>query len=321
MSDMDEDEVVSDAEREEEAQRDGQGEKKEVCSLTQETITEGLSLLCRAGNGLGHAFVKLELVDKELEEVAALRSYIHIRFLDLSDNCLKDLSPLACLTQLLWLKVDNNSVTSFQGHFPQLTYLQWLSVAGNQLTGLEGLVAPALESLNLTANRIQRVSGLHGGCFSNLVALELRGNQLETTDGINLPKLQRLYLAQNKIKRLEGLARLECLTTLHLRDNKLDSLDGLSPNMKNLHYLNVRGNAIFHESCLQSLELVSKTLRQLILQDNPLMETTDYRQHVLVLAPKLERVDKDPVSSDERTEVLERIQELKEEEVHKPEDV
>lgn len=46
--------------------------------------------------------------------------------------------------------------------------------------------------------------------------------------------------AQNVIKRLEGLEKLENLTTLHLRDNELDSLDGLNPNMKSLQYLNVR---------------------------------------------------------------------------------
>lgn len=42
------------------------------------------------------------------------------------------------------------------------------------------------------------------------------------------------------IKRLEGLERLESLTTLHLRDNQLNTLDGLSPDMKCLQYLNIR---------------------------------------------------------------------------------
>lgn len=46
--------------------------------------------------------------------------------------------------------------------------------------------------------------------------------------------------AQNLIKKLEGLDKLERLITLHLRDNQLESLDGLSPNMKCIQYLNVR---------------------------------------------------------------------------------
>lgn len=37
---------------------------QQLCPLTQETIIQGLSLLCRTGNGLGHAFVKLDLKEK-----------------------------------------------------------------------------------------------------------------------------------------------------------------------------------------------------------------------------------------------------------------
>ncbi|XP_034732667.1 leucine-rich repeat-containing protein 23 isoform X1 [Etheostoma cragini] len=319
MSDMDEDAVLSDGTldgEEETPQGPGEDEKVQVCHLTQETISQGLSLLCRTGNGLGHAFVKVDLKDKGLDDITAISGYTHLRFLDLSNNHLVDLAPLASLTQLLWLKVDNNAVSCFKGQpFAQLTFLQWLSMAVNWLKDLDGLVGPALESLNLTGNGIQRVNGLQCGCFANLVTLELRGNHLETTDGINFPNLRRLYLAQNVIKDLKGLERLERLTTLHLRDNQLDSLDGLSPNMKCLQYLNVRGNLILDESALQCLGLVSKTLRALVVSENPLVETTDYRLSALILLPQLERLDKELVSPEERAEARERIKELKEEDI------
>ncbi|CAM9307778.1 unnamed protein product, partial [Lampetra planeri] len=288
------------------------------CPLTQPTIIQGLSLLCRTGNGLKHAFVRLDLKDRRLNDITALKHYIHIRFLDLSKNHLTDLSPLASLTQLLWLKVDKNDVTRLQGQtFAQLTYLQWLSMADNQLTDVDGLVGPALESLNLSGNNIQKLSGLQSGRFTNLVTLELRGTFLESTLGINLPNLQRLYLAQNVIKHLEGLEKLEHLTTLHLRDNQLDRLDGLSPKMMCLKYLNVRGNGILNEEGLQALKVVSKTLRVLILSENPLVEMSDYRMHALVLIPDLERIDKDPVLSEEKAEAWERIKEEQEDEIPK----
>ncbi|KAL3064330.1 hypothetical protein OYC64_000586 [Pagothenia borchgrevinki] len=316
MSEIDEDAVLSDVEGEEETQPEAteEEEKVQVCHLTKETIGQGLSLLCRTGNGLGHAFVKVDLIDKGLDDIASIGSFIHLRFVDVSNNELTDLSHLESLTHLLWLKVDNNAVASFKGQpFAQLTYLQRLSMAGNRITELDGLVGPALESLNLTGNGIQRLNGFQSGCFANLVTLELRGNQLDTTDGINLPNLQQLYLAQNVIKHLEGLERMERLTTLHLRDNQLETLDGLSPNMKCLQYLNVRGNAILEENALKSLTLVSKTLRALVLTDNPLVESTDYRLSVLMLLTQLERIDKDPVSPEEMAEAKERIKELKEE--------
>ncbi|XP_013766156.1 leucine-rich repeat-containing protein 23 isoform X1 [Pundamilia nyererei] len=327
MSDFDEDPVLSDVEGGEEHLKEAENEKVEVQHLTQEIISEGLSLLCRTGNGLAHAFVKLNLQKRGLEDIAAINSYIHIRFLDLSNNHLTDLSPLSSLTQLLWLKVDNNSVMCFKEQpFAQLTYLQWLSIAMNQLTDVDGLVGPALESLNLTGNHIQRLNGFQYGSFVNLVTLELRGNHLETTDGINLPHLQQLYLAQNAIKRLEGLEKLERLTTLHLRDNQLESLDGLSPSMKCLQYLNARCmqshgklqscNAIIDEPALRYIGFLSQSLRVLVLSGNPVAENSEYRINVLIVVPQLERLDKNPVFPEERAEAWERIRELQEEEMY-----
>ncbi|XP_034027385.1 leucine-rich repeat-containing protein 23 [Thalassophryne amazonica] len=281
-------------------------------NLTQETIIKGLSLLCRTGNGLAHAFVKADLKNKGLSDISAISSYVHLRFVDVSNNHLCDLSPLASLTHLLWVKVDNNAVTSLKlKPLGQLTYLQWMSMAENQLTDLEGLVGPALENLNVSGNSIQRVDGLRTGCFDNLVTLELRGNQLDTTDGIYLPNLRRLYLAQNLIKRLEGLERLQHLTTLHLRDNQLVSLDGLSSNMKCMQYLNVRGNTISNQDALRCLASVSRSLQVLVLSENPVEEMADYRLCVLVYVPQLERLDKDLISDEERTEAKEIAEELK----------
>lgn len=75
---------------------------------------------------------------------------MHLRFLDISSNYLTDLSPLANLTELLWLKADTNQVQSVRGQpLSQLPYLQWLSLKSNRLSDMEGLGGPALESLNL----------------------------------------------------------------------------------------------------------------------------------------------------------------------------
>lgn len=76
-----------------------------------------------------------------------LSSFVHLRFLDVSSNYLTDLSPLATLTELLWLKADSNRIQSV-GVQP-LPYLQWLSLKSNRLSDMEGLGGPALESLNL----------------------------------------------------------------------------------------------------------------------------------------------------------------------------
>ncbi|XP_076839667.1 leucine-rich repeat-containing protein 23 isoform X2 [Brachyhypopomus gauderio] len=265
-------------------------------------MVQGLSLLRRTGNGLAHAFVKLDIKNRHLTDIGLLSSFVHLRFLDISSNYLSDLSPLAALTQLVWLKGDDNHVQGFRGQpISQLTYLQWLSLAVNRLCDVEGLGGAALESLNLIGNGIQNMAGLEYHRLTNLVTLELRGNRLETTDGIYLPNLRHLYLAQNKIKKLEGLEKLERLTTLHLRDNQLETLDGISQSMKSLQYLNVRGNLVFSPQALQSLMAIAQTLRALVLAENPLSDTEDYRLCVLTRLPLLERLDKECVSAEERS--------------------
>ncbi|KAM9828347.1 leucine-rich repeat-containing protein 23 [Syngnathus typhle] len=310
---MDEDSGSSDVDNTEENQ-DEDEEAVEIRPLDHDIIVPGLSLLCRTGNGLRHAFIKVILKDKRLSDIAAISDYVHLRFMDVSNNRISDLSPLSSLTQLLWLKIDRNYVTCFQGEtFSQLAYLQWLSMAANRLTEVQGLVGLALESLNLSGNRIERLNGLESCLFSKLATLELRGNRLTTTSGINLPNLRRLYLAHNLITTLEGIETLENLTTLHLRNNKLANLDGLSANMKCLQYLNVRSNDFLDETCLLALGQVSATLRVVVLSENPLDGTTDYRPYVLTLIPKLERLDKEPVSLEERAEAWKTIKELKEE--------
>lgn len=117
-----------------------------------------------------------------LTDIEAISNFVHLRFLDVSNNLLTDLSPLASLTQLLWLKasrvsllsensfiswcdgialpsitflfvflqIDSNAVASFkQQPLQDLPYLQWLSMGMNKLMDLEGLGGASLESLNL----------------------------------------------------------------------------------------------------------------------------------------------------------------------------
>ncbi|XP_031239225.1 leucine-rich repeat-containing protein 23 isoform X2 [Mastomys coucha] len=206
--------------------------------LTEATMKEGLSLLCKIGSGLAHAYVKLEAKDRDLTDISLLRSYIHLRYVDISENHITDISPLNSLTHLLWLKADGNQLRS--ARMNELPYLQIASFSYNQIMDTEGIFHPRLGSLDLKGNRIHEVTGLDPERLTSLHTLELRGNQLETTMGINLPKLKNLYLAQNLLKKVEGLENLSNLTTLHLRDNQIETLDGFSKEMKSLQYVNLR---------------------------------------------------------------------------------
>uniref|UniRef100_A0A663M5D0 Leucine-rich repeat-containing protein 23 n=1 Tax=Athene cunicularia TaxID=194338 RepID=A0A663M5D0_ATHCN len=166
--------------------------------LTEEVLKEGLSLLCKSGNGLAHAYVKFEAKSKDLTDVSILERFIHLRYVDLSDNKLHDLSPLSSLTHLLWLKVDGNLLSS--ACMQELPYLQIISFAHNRIKDMEGITHPRLANLSLKGNKIQTALGLSHSQLFSLQILELRGNKLESTAGLNLPKLKNLYLVREWCK-------------------------------------------------------------------------------------------------------------------------
>uniref|UniRef100_A0A663F321 Leucine rich repeat containing 23 n=1 Tax=Aquila chrysaetos chrysaetos TaxID=223781 RepID=A0A663F321_AQUCH len=139
------------------------------CPLTEEVVKEGLSLLCKTGNGLAHAYVKLEAKYKGLTDISLLECFIHLRYVDLSENKLQDLSPLSGLTHLLWLKVDGNLLTS--ACMQELPYLQIISFAHNRIKDMEGITHPRLANLSLKGDAD------HLSSFFNRFALGDRGRR------------------------------------------------------------------------------------------------------------------------------------------------
>ncbi|NXD21608.1 LRC23 protein, partial [Spelaeornis formosus] len=234
-----------------------------------------------------------------LTDISLLKYFVHLRYVDLSKNKLTDLAPLSNLTQLLWLKVDENLLTS--ASMEELPYLQVISFDRNHIMDLEGITHPLLASLSLKENEIQTVLGLSQNLLFSLKVLELRGNKIKTTAGLGVSKLNKLYLAKNTIYSLEGLEEFEQLETLHLRDNKLEALDGFSESMKCLQYLNLRSNGIKSFQEVEKLQVLPM-LQTLVLMDNPCAEERDYRLEVLSRLPKLQRLDKESIEEEEREE-------------------
>ncbi|KAJ7379685.1 Leucine-rich repeat-containing protein 23 [Desmophyllum pertusum] len=266
-------------------------------------LADSLSLLCKTGDGLAHAYVRLDIHEKELTDISILNCFIHLRYVDLSGNQFKDISPLNSLTHLLTLKADRNLL--YSAKLDELPYLQIASFANNKIMDTEGINHPLLEHLNLSYNEIVEVSGFDPNKLGRLRALELRGNKLMTTVGLfNLPNLKELYMAANTIRTLEGLDRLEHLSKLHLRDNQIEKLDGFSENMKNLQYINLRGNNITDMKEIPKLKCLP-LLRALLFMECPVSDEDDYRIEVLISLRRLERLDKDEYTDDERQEAEE----------------
>jgi Leucine-rich repeat (LRR) protein len=126
---------------EESAQRNSQGDSADVnetvsadtTPLTQELISQNVSLVGRTANGLSHAFLRLELHEKEVTNTSGLAQYPHLRYVDLSDNQLVSIKEVGDLSHLLSLNLQNNVISKIPSNFDKKKYLQQLNLAKNRL--------------------------------------------------------------------------------------------------------------------------------------------------------------------------------------------
>ena len=153
-----------------------------------------------------------------MTNIIRLEPFVHLRFIDLSNNRLRSINSLNRLKFLLTLKVDSNELSSID--LAPLPYLQILSLSNNRLRSVHGIEQPRLETLNLARNDVSRLetgvdrfpfafadnqintcAGLEHDKLPNLITLELRENQLTTTKGIALPNLKSLFLVRFSFSR------------------------------------------------------------------------------------------------------------------------
>jgi len=287
----------------------------EITAVPERALETGdmpncLSLLCKTDSGLAHAYVKLDAKQMKLTNVEALQAYEHLRYVNLSQNFLENISTLNKLRSLLWLKINQNRLES--ARLEKLPYLQVVDFSGNKIRNVLGIEHPHLEQLNLNHNDIPSLEGLEPKDLPNLISLQLRSNQLSSTSGVeNFKNLKHLFIAANRITSLEGISTLESLEILHIRDNQIQSfgenfVDGC---LKNLRYINLRANNVDKMEEVKKLSILPK-LTELVLTDNPLVEEEDYRLEVLCRVRRLDRLDKDPFDEDEREQAQEKYEEM-----------
>ncbi len=164
--------------------------------------------------------------------------------------------------------------------------------------------------------------------------------------------------AANVITNLEDLSELRSLTVLHARENKIEKLDGFGEKMTSLQYINLRlkiklllryslkiliyfylyrGNLIHDFGEVKKLQILPKLTALVLLGffflmirlsnqflyipyiiDTPLVENGEYRLEVLISVRRLDRLDKDQYSEEDRTDAEEianqRLQQQKQKE-------
>jgi internalin A len=214
----------------------------------------------------------IEVLDATGQDIADLRGIGHLknlRSLNLEDNRIDDVAPLANLHQLQYLSLRNNGITCLDAiHFAELADLplEGLSLRHNVIRHGDG-----------SQTRLRDISHLSG--FLQLNFLELRDNHIVDASPLAmLTDLVVLDISQNPLSDSHGafLKNLKCLEELNLRETGLASLDFLE-GMRNLRYLNIHSNPEIKN--IAPLENVSK-LEVLIMANIPVGDDLGALNHL-----------------------------------------
>lgn len=136
-----------------------------------------------------------------LSTTAGLENATELVYLDLSNNTIRNISPLSSLRNLKEVYLQNNALSDLSS-LSSIKTITRLNVSGNALT---------------TITPICNITGL--------VWLDASNNQLNTLDQIgNLTKLQELYLSKNLLTSLEDINRCSALKILYVDNNQLTDI-------------------------------------------------------------------------------------------------
>ncbi len=144
--------------------------------------------------------------DLGIESLEGLQHCKAVMLLDLGDNQIADLTPIAGLSRLQSVTLANNKITDLSP-VAKLEKMQLLDVSGNQIADLSPIAA-----------------------MENLRTLYAADNQLTTIEPVkSCPKIWSLDVAGNQLTDISPAGSLSWLTTLEISDNKVQSLAGLDP--------------------------------------------------------------------------------------------
>jgi len=116
----------------------------------------------------------LDLSDNKISDIKPLASLTKLTFLNLSDNKISDIKPLASFTTLTFLNLDKNQIIDVKP-LASLTNLTQLWLAKNQIIDVKPLASlTKLRVLDLSDNQIRDIKPL--ASLTEVIILELDGN-------------------------------------------------------------------------------------------------------------------------------------------------
>jgi internalin A len=191
----------------------------------------------------------LTLRNNQISDISAIASMESLQGLALQGNLIADISPLSQFLQFQNIVDLTDNRVSNLTPLASLTHLQVLLLNDNlieDLGPLEGLTQ--LVRIEIRDNEIKNIAPLSG--LTQLSVLDFDGNKIENVGPLsNLNQLTVLNLHSNQVQNVGPLAGLTQMFYLDLRDNLMSAISSLT-TLVNLQTFDVSAN-LGRISCAQ----------------------------------------------------------------------
>ena len=169
------------------------------------------------------ALKHLTMSDCSISTVAGLENARNLETLNLSNNTIRNLSPLASMANLKTLDLDHNAVTDLT-NLSVLNNLESLDISYNSVVSLDPLTSCVnLQQLDASHNRITAVDPV--GSLSGLKVLNLSSNSITDISPLaGCPALVELDISKNTVSDLSSLSVLTNLEIFNFANNQATAL-------------------------------------------------------------------------------------------------
>ena len=191
----------------------------------------------------------LYLPDNNISDITGIDTFSNLTWLALWSNQITSLpDSIGNLSNLGYLGLNTNKITVLPDSIVNLTNLYALVLDSNQLTSIPTNIGnmTGLEYLDLTRNRLTSVPDSIGNLV-NVTDFRVDSNLLTSLpDSIgNMSSLTYLYAGENQITRIpDTIGNLTNLNQLEFSYNQLTSLPDSILNLSNLYLIGVQNNQI-----------------------------------------------------------------------------
>ena len=197
---------------------------------------EGLS-----GLELATGLTYLDLRDNAIAGLRPVADMASLKFLHLDGNHIRDIAPLAGLP-LQALSLSDNSIEDLDW-FADMVDLYWLALDRNSIRDLPTF-PDRMRYLHLTDNSISDIAALEN--LPWLTELRLSGNSIASLRPLASTALSYLHVNDNQVTDLSPL-HFDSLVELHIRNNAVQDLSPLLSGDR-LAMVDVRGNPLSREA-------------------------------------------------------------------------